>query len=133
MSLIYPVIYLLQVCVGYHKKGYPDQSNKKSQKAKQAPTRSPVRRPQSIYILNLEPKTRLARPPRARTQTPPRSTPWALLGILIIITKSRLSSLNLVTVPKIPNLSLTPLKPSCHPRHDMRDAVLKYAIALLNK
>ena len=75
--MIYPVIYLLQVCVGYHKKGYPDQSNKKSQKAKQAPTRSPVRRPQSIYILNLEPKTRLARPPRARTQTPPRPTPWA--------------------------------------------------------
>jgi len=39
----------------------------------------------------------------------------------------------LVTVKKIPNLSLTPLKPSCHPQHDMRDAVLKYAIALLNK
>ena len=57
----------------------------------------------------------------------------SLLGILNIITKSRLSSLNLVTVPKMPNLSLTPLKPSCHPQHDMRDAVLKYAIALLNK
>ena len=57
----------------------------------------------------------------------------ALLGILNIITKSRLSSLNLVTVPKMPNLSLTPLKASCHPQHDMRDAVLKYAIALLNK
>ena len=56
-----------------------------------------------------------------------------LLGILNIITKSRLSSLNLVTVPEIPNLSLIPLKPSCHPQHDMRDAVLKYAIALLNK
>ena len=56
-----------------------------------------------------------------------------LLGILNIITKSRLSSLNLVTVPKMPNLSLTPLKPICHPQHDMRDAVLKYAIALLNK
>ena len=56
-----------------------------------------------------------------------------LLGILNIITKSRLSSLNLVTVPKMPNLSLTPLKPSCHPQHDIRDAVLKYAIALLNK
>ena len=54
-----------------------------------------------------------------------------LLGILNIITKSRLSSL--VTVPKMPNLSLTPLKPSCHPQHDMRDAVLKYAIAFLNK
>ena len=37
------------------------------------------------------------------------------------------------TVPKMPNLSLIPLKPSCHPQHDMRDAVLKYAIALLNK
>ena len=49
------------------------------------------------------------------------------------ITKSRLSSLNLVTVPKMPNLSLTSLKPSCHPQHDMRDAVLKYAIAHLNK
>jgi len=59
--------------------------------------------------------------------------PLPLLGILNIITKSRLSSLNLVTVPKIPNLSLTPLKPSCHPQHGMRDAVLKYAIALLNK
>ena len=56
-----------------------------------------------------------------------------LLGILNIITKSRLSSLNLVTVPKMPNLSLTPLKPSCHPQHDMSDTVLKYAIALLNK
>jgi len=56
-----------------------------------------------------------------------------LLGILNIIIKSRLSSLNLVTVPKMPNLSHTPLKPSCHPQHDMRDAVLKYAIALLNK
>ena len=39
----------------------------------------------------------------------------------------------LVTVPKMPNLSLIPLKPSCHPQHDMRDAVFKYAIALLNK
>ena len=58
---------------------------------------------------------------------------WVVLGILNIITKSRLSSLNLVTVPKMPNLSLIPLKPSCHLQHDMRDAVLKYAIALLNK
>ena len=58
---------------------------------------------------------------------------WILLGILNIITKNRLSSLNLVTVPKMPNLSLTPLKPSCHSQHDIRDAVLKYAIALLNK
>jgi len=57
----------------------------------------------------------------------------SLLGILNIITKSRLSFLILVTVPKMPNLSLIPLKPSCHPQHDMRDAVLKYAIALLNK
>jgi len=56
-----------------------------------------------------------------------------MLGILNIITKSRLSSLNLVTMPKMSNLSLTPLKPSCHPQHDIRDAVLKYAIALLNK
>jgi len=56
-----------------------------------------------------------------------------MLGILNIITKSKLSSLNLVMVPKMPNLSLIPLKPSCHPKHDMRDAVLKYAIALLNK
>jgi len=63
----------------------------------------------------------------------PSEPPTTLLGILNIITKSRLSSLNLVTVPKMPNLSLTPLKPSCHPQHDMRDAVLKYAIALLNK
>ena len=61
------------------------------------------------------------------------SQPKWLLGILNIITKSRLSSLNLVTVPKMPNLSLTPLKPSCHPQHDIRDAVLKYAIAHLNK
>jgi len=38
-----------------------------------------------------------------------------LLGILNIITKSRLSFLILVTVPKMPNLSLIPLKPSCHP------------------
>ena len=63
----------------------------------------------------------------------PRERTGGLLGILNIITKSRLSSLNLATVPKIPNLSLTPLKPSCHPQHDIRDAVLKYAIALLNK
>ena len=38
-----------------------------------------------------------------------------LLGILNITTKSRLNFLILVTVPKMPNLSLTPLKPSCHP------------------
>ena len=56
-----------------------------------------------------------------------------VLGILNIITKSRLGFLNLITVPKMPNLSLTPLKPSRHPQHDMRDAVLKYAIDLLNK
>ena len=43
------------------------------------------------------------------------------------------SFLNLITVPKMPNLSLIPLKPSCHPQYDIRDAVLKYAIALLNK
>ena len=57
---------------------------------------------------------------------------YMLLGILNIITKSRLSFLILITVPKMPNLSLTPLNPSCHPQHDIRDAVLKYAIALLN-
>jgi len=56
-----------------------------------------------------------------------------LLDILNIITKSRLSFLILITVPKMPNLSLMPLKPSCHAQHDIRDAVLKYAIALLNK
>jgi len=39
----------------------------------------------------------------------------------------RFSFLILITAPKIPNLSL---KPSCHPQHDTRDAVLKYAIAL---
>ena len=66
-------------------------------------------------------------------EAPPEGPTTPLLGILNIITKSRLSSLNLVTVPKMPNLSLTPLKPSCHPQHDVRDAVLKYAIALLNK
>ena len=55
----------------------------------------------------------------------------SLLGILNITTKSR-QFLILVTVPKMPNLSLIPLKPSCHPQHDMR-AVLKYAIALLDK
>jgi len=56
-----------------------------------------------------------------------------LLGILNVTTKSRLSFLILITAPKMPNLSLMPLKPSCHPQHDIRDAVLKYAIALLNK
>jgi len=56
-----------------------------------------------------------------------------LLGILNVTTKSRLSSLILITAPKMPNLSLIPLKPSCHPKHDMRDAVFKYAIAHLNK
>ena len=56
-----------------------------------------------------------------------------LLGILNITAKSRLNLLILITAPKMPNLSLMPLKPSCHPQHDMRDAVLKYAIALLNK
>ena len=58
---------------------------------------------------------------------------YLVLGILNIIKKSILSFLILITVPKMPNLSLIPLKPSCHPRHDMRDVVLKYAIALLNK
>ena len=56
-----------------------------------------------------------------------------MLGILNVTTKSRLSFLILITAPKMPNLSLMPLKPSCHPQHDMKDAVLKYAIALLNK
>ena len=56
-----------------------------------------------------------------------------MLGILNVITKSRLSFLILITAPKMPNLSLMPHKPSCHPQHDMRDTVLKYAIALLNK
>jgi len=56
-----------------------------------------------------------------------------VLGILNVTTKSRLSFLILITVPKMQNLSLMPLKPSCHPQHDIRDAVLKYAIALLNK
>ena len=50
----------------------------------------------------------------------------ALLGILNVTTKSRLSSLILITAPKMPKLS-------CHPQHVMKDAVLKYAIALLNK
>jgi len=59
------------------------------------------------------------------------SMPCEVLGILNVITKNRLSSLILITAPKMPNLSLMPLKPSCHPQHDMRDAVLKYAIALL--
>jgi hypothetical protein len=57
----------------------------------------------------------------------------SMLGILNVIIKSRLSFLILITAPKMPNLSLMPLKPSCHPQHDMRDAVLKYATALLNK
>ena len=56
-----------------------------------------------------------------------------VLGILNVTTKSRLSFLILITAPKMPNLSLMPLKPRCHPHHDMRDAVLKYAIAFLNK
>jgi len=56
-----------------------------------------------------------------------------MLGILNIITKSRLSFLILITVPKMPNLSLISLKPSFHTQHDIRDAVLKYAIAHLNK
>ena len=56
-----------------------------------------------------------------------------MLGILNVSTKSRLSFLILITAPKMPNLFLIPLKPSCHPQHDMRDAVLKYAIAHLNK
>ena len=60
------------------------------------------------------------------------SVGW-VLGIFNVITKSRLSFLILITAPKMPNLSLMPLKPSCHPEHDMREAVLKYAIALLNE
>ena len=56
-----------------------------------------------------------------------------LLGNLNVITKSRLSFLILITTPKMSNLSHIPLKPSCHPQHDMRDVVLKYAIAHLNK
>jgi len=39
----------------------------------------------------------------------------ALLGILNVTTKSRLSFLILITAPKMPNLYLMPLKPSCHP------------------
>ena len=56
-----------------------------------------------------------------------------MLGIFNVTTKSRLSFLIVITAPKMPNLSLMPLKPSCHPQHSIRDAVLKYAIALLNK
>jgi len=56
-----------------------------------------------------------------------------VLGILNVTTKIRPSFLILITAPKMPNLSLMPLKPSCHPQHDMRDTVLKYVIALLNK
>jgi len=56
-----------------------------------------------------------------------------LLGILNVITKSRLSFLILIMAQKMPNLSLMPLKPSCHPQHDMRDTVLKDAIALRNE
>jgi len=59
--------------------------------------------------------------------------PMMILGILNITTKSRLSFLILIMVPKMPNLSLMPLMPSCHPQHDIRDAELKYAIAHLNK
>ena len=78
---------------------------------------------------------------RKKPQGPPEGAvfdkmlkePCPLLGLLNIITKSRLSFLILITVPKMSNLSLIPLKPSCHPQHDMRDAVLKYAIAHLNK
>ena len=55
------------------------------------------------------------------------------VGILNVNTKSRLRFLILITAPKMLNQSLMSLKPSCHPQHDMRDAVLKYAIALLNK
>ena len=57
----------------------------------------------------------------------------ALLCILNVTTKNRHSFLILITTLKMPNLSLMPLKPSCHPQHDLKDAVLKYAIALLNK
>jgi len=56
-----------------------------------------------------------------------------VLGILNFTTKSRLSFLILIIAPKMPNLSPMPLKPSCHPQLDIRDAVLKYAIAHLNK
>ena len=61
--------------------------------------------------------------------TAPKNACWVFLTLLPKVD----SFLILVTVPKMPNLSLIPLKPSCHPQHDIRDAVLKYAIALLNK
>jgi len=54
---------------------------------------------------------------------------WAFLTSLPKVD----SFLILITVPKMSNLSLMPLKSSCHPQHDIRDAVLKYAIAHLNK
>ena len=82
---------------------------------------------------NLQPFGMSDLPSGARSSFLVRNSDLSLLGILNIVTKSRLSFLNLVTVPKMSNLSLTPLKLSCHPQHDMRDAVLKYAIALLNK
>ena len=66
----------------------------------------------------------------------PWATRWVriwVLGILNVTTKSRLSFLILITALKMSNLSLMPLKPSCHPQHDMKDAVLKYTIAFLNK
>ena len=67
------------------------------------------------------------------TSHPSKAKDASMLGILNVITKSRLSFLFLITAQKMPNLSLMPLKPSCHPQHDMRDAVSNYAIALLNK
>ena len=85
-----------------------------------------------IPLKKLEVQERYVSPQKSKSRI--RLSPLlSLLGILNVITKSRLSSLILITAPKMPNLSLIPLKPSCHPKHDMRDAVLKYAIAHLNK
>ena len=61
--------------------------------------------------------------------TAPKNACWVFLTSLLKVD----SFLILITVPKMPNLSPMPLKPSCHPQHDMKDAVLKYAIAHLDK
>jgi len=80
----------------------------------------------SIWFIRHKPCTYVTPKLRLFLIIPKWDSIWHMLGILNVTTKSRLSFL-------MPNLSLMPLKPSCHPQHDMRDAVLKYAIALLNK
>jgi hypothetical protein len=63
--------------VGYHKKRYPNRSNKKRKGQSKLTTITKARAPAHLTP-GSQTKPRLARPPGSRTQAPPRPTPQGL-------------------------------------------------------